>query len=312
MSQIVNNTVIIGIDTGYGMVKTSSKIFPTCIKENKDVKPAFSDGVIKYKGQYYSIGGDNRVPVKVDKTVDDIEYILALAAIAEELKLLGRTSANVYLSVGLPLTRCSGETRVNFQNYYLREKNVHFEYEDKVYDIVIEGCMVNAQCITGILSNLFSEKFKIPSVVVDIGSWTVDIIPVENNKPVYADAVTINEGVLKCITNCNDLINVKYGTPVKESQIQAVMRGMSSGLSKDIEALVKSEIRNHCQLISNKLLEHNINVKMMPCFITGGGSVIVENFGREFFPDATIDTNIFFNAQGYEAIAKRYLTSKSA
>lgn len=320
MAKVVGNTVVIGIDTGYGLVKTVNKVFPSGLKSNKGEKPAFTDGVIKYKGEYFTVGGE-RTAVKIDKTEDDVTYILTLAAIAEELKLLGKTEANIFLGVGLPLTRCSGDNRTKFQNYYLREKNITFEYEDKIYNITLEGVKVDAQCFAGVLPDLLRGTLKSPSVIIDVGSWTIDAIPVDSEmdksgqfrpRPVAAKAVTINSGLINCINRCNDLINMKYGVSVSESQIQAVMRNIRSGLPEDIEDMIKTEITAYCSEIANQILERKLNIQMLPCRIVGGGAIVVKNYGSQFFNDVEFDTNINFNAEGYEIHIQKELERKSA
>ena len=93
---------IIGIDNGYGNIKTANCCFPAGLTVH-DAEPVFKDDLLVYDGRYYLIGTGHK-EFKADKTGDDDYYILTLAAIARELNVYGLTDATVYLAVGLPLT----------------------------------------------------------------------------------------------------------------------------------------------------------------------------------------------------------------
>ena len=93
---------IIGVDTGYGNVKTANCCFPAGLSAHS-AEPAFKDDLLIYDGMYYQIGTGHK-EFAADKTRDDDYYTLTLAAIARELNVYGLTSATVRLAVGLPLT----------------------------------------------------------------------------------------------------------------------------------------------------------------------------------------------------------------
>lgn len=100
------NVEIIAIDHGWSHIKTRSTVFVSGVEEN--VSPTFFDNVLEYNGKFYNIGG-KRIEVKNTKVDNNDFYLLTLAAIAKELKNRNLTDANVYLAVGLPLTRFGEE-----------------------------------------------------------------------------------------------------------------------------------------------------------------------------------------------------------
>ena len=73
---------IIGVDMGYGNMKTASCHFPTGI-EKYDSKPGFAGDFLEFDGNYYKIGEGHKFFI-ADKTLDNEYYILTLAAIAKE------------------------------------------------------------------------------------------------------------------------------------------------------------------------------------------------------------------------------------
>ena len=97
-----NNTKIIGIDHGYGNMKTANFCFPTGIIAY-DSEPLFTADMLVYDGKYYLIGEGHKEFVP-DKIKDEDYYILTLAAVAKELKAEGITEADVHIAAGLPLT----------------------------------------------------------------------------------------------------------------------------------------------------------------------------------------------------------------
>ena len=79
-----NNTKIIGIDHGYGNMKTANFCFPTGIIAY-DSEPLFTADMLVYDGKYYLIGEGHK-EFAPDKVKDEDYYVLTLAAIAKELK----------------------------------------------------------------------------------------------------------------------------------------------------------------------------------------------------------------------------------
>ena len=61
-----NDITIIGIDQGYGNMKTANTIFPTAITAY-DTAPMFKGDVLEYGGKYYVVGS-GRQPLQKDKT----------------------------------------------------------------------------------------------------------------------------------------------------------------------------------------------------------------------------------------------------
>lgn len=86
---------IIGIDNGYGNIKTANCCFPAGLTVH-GAEPVFKDDLLVYDGRYYLIGTGHK-EFKADKTGDDDYYILTLAAIARELNVYGLTDATVYV-----------------------------------------------------------------------------------------------------------------------------------------------------------------------------------------------------------------------
>ena len=97
-----NGIYIIGVDHGYGNIKTANCCFPTGV-ESSDTEPTFKNDLLIYQGRYYQIGVGHK-EYAAEKIMDEDYYILTLAAIARELSREQITQANVFLAAGLPLS----------------------------------------------------------------------------------------------------------------------------------------------------------------------------------------------------------------
>jgi len=78
-----NNPIIIGIDHGYGNIKTAHCCFRTGVAVY-DKEPTFKNNLLIYENKFYTIGEEHKEFIS-DKMTDGDYYILTLAAIAINL-----------------------------------------------------------------------------------------------------------------------------------------------------------------------------------------------------------------------------------
>lgn len=121
----IHNTKIIGIDHGYGNMKTANCCFPTGITAY-DHEPLFTADMLVYGGRYY-LTGEGHKEFAPDKIKDEDYYVLTLAAIAKELKAENLTEAHIVIAAGLPLTWTSGQ-KADFKEYLMKNAEVEFSY----------------------------------------------------------------------------------------------------------------------------------------------------------------------------------------
>ena len=76
--------VVIGIDHGFGNIKTAHSCFKTGVTAY-DQEPTFKSNLLVYDSRYYIIGDDHK-EFTADKSQDQDYYILTLAAVAVELR----------------------------------------------------------------------------------------------------------------------------------------------------------------------------------------------------------------------------------
>ena len=251
-----NKLEVIGIDHGWSMMKTVTQVFVTGVKEITTT-PAFFGDVLEYDGKYYKIG-TVRQEVKDTKVEDDSFYLLTLAAVAKELKKRGLSDARVFLAVGLPLTRFGAE-RNNFIKYLTKNKRVDFRYENEAYHIEIDDVAVFPQCYAAVVDKIPTMAKK--TLVVDIGSWTIDIMPVINKSPDESKCVTVPRGLITCMRSINEQCVRQLNGEVDETEIQNIMRYGRSDIDDEYFAIIKAEIEDFVEKVYNSIREFGYNLK---------------------------------------------------
>lgn len=291
---------IIGIDHGWSMMKTVSQVFITGAREIR-TEPAVLDDVLELDGKYYKIG-TQRQEVKDTKTEDESFLILTYASIAKELRRRGKTDADVFLAVGLPLTRFGSE-KADFVKYLTDRKEVTFFYEGVGYSIKVINAAVFPQCYAAVADRIVSFKKK--TLIVDIGSWTIDIMPVINKSPDESNCITIPKGLITCMRSINEKCVRLYNGEIDESELQNMMRyGKEYAKDEEYHDVANEEIEAFAERVYNSIREYGYNLKTTPIIFVGGGAVVMKNYGGYNQKNIDYILDIKANARGYEQLAE--------
>ncbi len=290
---------IIAIDHGWSMCKTPNDIYISGVSEIT-TEPAYFDNILEYKGRYFKVGTD-RLEVKATKVETPDYYYLTLAGIAKELKLRNKTEARVVLSVGLPASRY-GDEKNEFIKYLKQNDEVYFKFEQTKYHIWIDRILVYPQCYAAVVDRIAMFGPKV--VVVDIGSWTIDIIPVVNKKPDEAGTDSIQQGIITCMRNINKQCVRQLGEKIDEELIKEYMISHKSSLPDEYIQIMNQEISSFISMVINSLREEKYSLKTTPFVFVGGGAVVMKNFGGFNQNNFSFNTDICANAKGFETLAK--------
>ena len=193
----MNGSMIIGIDNGYGNTKTARTCFKTAIMKC-DSKPVLNRNFIEYEGDYYVIGEGHK-GFASDKQQDEDNYILTLAAVAKELEARGMKEkvnrVRIHLAVGLPLKWVQAQ-REDFKKYLMKNAYAELRYKERLYCLTIAGCTVMPQCYAAVSENL--KEFKGITLLADIGNGTMNLMYLNNGRPMESKAWTEKLGVFQC------------------------------------------------------------------------------------------------------------------
>ena len=189
----IHNTKIIGIDHGYGNMKTANCCFPTGITAY-DHEPLFTADMLVYGGRYYLIGEGHK-EFAPDKIKDEDYYVLTLAAIAKELKAENLTEAHIVIAAGLPLTWTSGQ-KADFKEYLMKNAEVEFSYKKADYHLYIDDVRIYPQGYAAIAS--FATTLKGVNLIADLGNGTMNTLYMINGKPQQGKMFTEKFGTYQC------------------------------------------------------------------------------------------------------------------
>lgn len=293
----INGKILIGIDHGYGNMKTRHVVFKSGVKKY-DKEPAIAGSVLEYGDKFYVIGEDHKVFI-VSKDEDDDYYILTLAAVAKELEFRGMTSADVILAVGLPLHWMS-EQKEDFKNYLLRNEEVDYRFCGKKYHIKICNVEVYPQGFAGIAADI--SNYNGVNMLADIGNGTMNTLTIVNGKGISDKMYTDQIGVHQCVKKIKNEVQAKCRKLPNDELIEEFLRYGVTDLPEDVQAVMRTVAEEYVQSIFDKLKEYEYDPDLVKLHIIGGGGCLVKNFGH-YNPDRVeIIRDICATAKGYENI----------
>lgn len=293
--------MIIGIDHGYGFIKTKNTIFASGVAK-MTTQPPISSGVLSYNGSYYQVGVSPD-GIAADKTENEDYFVLTLAAIAEEMRRYGMLTCDVTLAVGLPLTRY-GIEKDKFVAYLRKDGPVEFMYEDKSYSVSIDSnILVYPQGYSAIIGKLPSIKGT--SFLVDIGTGTTEILPIAGDHRIdLKRAFTVQWGISDCIARINEAISREFQTVLSTDQILDVMLARDIVIPERVRNVVTSELSAFCADTFSMLRQKKVTYEITQTFILGGGAGLLKRYSEKKPEMVTYITDIRANAIGYEALAR--------
>ncbi len=300
----MNNTKIIGIDHGYGNMKTANCCFKSGIIAY-DSEPLFTADMLVYENKYYLIGEGHK-EFAPDKIKDEDYYILTLAAIAKELKAEGITEADVHIAAGLPLTWTSGQKNT-FAAYLTKNEEVNFTYRKENYKIRIVGASIYPQGYAAIAP--FATKLTDINLIADIGNGTMNVLYMINGKPQSGKMFTEKFGTYQCTLAVREAFMQKTQREINDYIIEEVLRTGTAEISAADLKIIKAVATEYVRDIFRRLREHGYDESTTKLYITGGGSCLVKNFYK-FNSDRTVFVeDICAAAKGYEYLAEIQLSA---
>ena len=299
-----NDTYVIGIDHGYGNMKTANCCFKTGLL-TYDAEPLFTGDMLVYGGKYYLIGEGHKEFI-ADKICDEEYYILTLVAIAKELKLENITEAKVIIAAGLPLTWTSGQKK-DFAAYLAKNKEVAFTYQKVDYHITVEDVRIYPQGYAGIAS--FASTMNGVNLVADIGNGTMNVLYMINGRPQAGKMYTEKFGTYQCTLAVREMFMQKTQREINDAIIEEVLITGSANIAPADQKIIRSIAMEYVKDIFRRLREHGYDEGTMVLYITGGGGCLVKNFYKFNADRVKFVDDISAAAKGYEYMAEIQLKS---
>lgn len=291
------DSLVIGVDHGYGNMKTAHRVFPASVTED----PQYGASVLTYEGKSYGIGGGHK-DFRISKTLDPDYYLLTLAALAEELRIRGKHEENVFLAAGLPLHWVK-EQREEFRTYLLQNREVRFVYREEAFRITLTGVEIFPQGFIAIASDLLNMQGL--NMLADIGNGTMNVMLINNGKPVEGGFFTEQFGTWQCMKLARNELVRTCGRVIPDMVIENVIRDGIADISEEVLDAIRKVASEYVRRVFAKLRDYGYDPKLMKLYIVGGGQCLVSNFGQGLYdPKRTVLIHdICATAKGYEALA---------
>lgn len=290
----------VGIDHGNHLMKSTNHVFENGV-ERLATKPTFSGNTLIHEGVFYKIG-EKRNSVKDSKLADDDYYLLTLAALAKECQSGAiPNGARVVLGVGLPLKHFA-TTRKAFVRYLKREQTVKFNYEDMQYNFTIENVLVFPQCYAAVADKLGDMKGEY--LIVDVGSWTIDIMHVKDGVPVESKCETFTESMISVIQGIRSKSSELFGKEISEDVITDFISNGNDNCAEKYTRLMESELEAFAKKVEGILKENGHDTEFANIIYVGGGAKVMAAYGRRGNNiDYVVDVRA--NAKGYEYLTRQ-------
>ncbi len=290
--------IIIGVDHGYGNMKTAHRVFKTGV-ECFEEEPIVSMNYIKYKDRYYVIG-ENHLIYQGNKTDSDEFHILTLAALAEELKFRGIPEANVTLAVGLPLAWAKAQA-ADFKKYLMQEQELHFEFRKERYHVHLCGVEVFPQGFAAVVNLGVMTGMN---MLADIGNGTMNVMQIVDNKPLEKSLVTDKFGVGICMKKIQKELSKENGEGITELLIEPILRNGIQGRTDAMSVKVERIAKQYAENIKKRLIDYGYKEGLVHLYIIGGGGCLLRHYSDiESKGNVTFIEDICANAKGYEYLA---------
>ena len=288
----------LGVDNGNYNTKSSEGMLYAsgyAVSDKEFITPEMQ---LFYEGKYYAVG-ERRLRFQQDKTREQDTFILTLPAIAEAMKKVGTTNAEITLGVGLPIDSY-GAQKDAFRSYFLRD-DLSFMFEGTTYRCRIADCKVFAQGHAALCRYYQQLKEYRSIALIDIGGYTVDVLTVHNFRLDRSSCASLRMGTITLYSRIQDALQ-KDDILLSDELITDAIRGQIQHADCGrIETVVERSVVAYCKELFNALRERGLDLKL-PTVFAGGGAELLKSRLRGDGINTVAVLNRFANADGYRLL----------
>ena len=290
-------TILAGIDNGNGNIKVDDICFPAGVKQ-MEIAPPIVTNVFEMNGKFFETAREKTAVKKIKTESNDLR-IGILTALAKKMDRLGIDNADVRLGIGAPLTRV-GADRKALTDYMLANSTYCFKYENKSYRVHLLSVDVFPQGYSGVIDLL--DSLGTVSVVVDIGTWTVDIMPLREGQPSVGECKSLALGTMNVINDINERLRQRFNEEADVALIKEVMIKGTANIREDYLSIIKNSLEQYTDEIIDNLKNLKINTSLTNIVFIGGGASIMRNHMKNKPENIQIIEDVCINAKGFEKL----------
>ena len=162
--------------------------------------------------------------------------------------------SSVKIAAGLPLTSF-GRDKPKFRQYLLRSQPVLFRFEGTEYKIAVEDVALFPQGYAALLTDPDLLLDEPSLLLMDIGGWTVDLMRIDNARPVAETAHSLEFGMIRCIDAVREQVRRETGLSLTD---------------------VWQQGRAYTERLFALVTEAGFDLRALPTVMLGGGAGIVQ------------------------------------
>jgi len=293
----MSKTINIGIDNGNGNTKGANVCIGAGVKRLSG-DPHIKKNILEINGDFYEVGKE-KMTIHADKTENNDMKYSVISAAAKEMMLKNINSANVRLAIGTPLTRVGAEKK-QLEKYMLGNPTYNFRLDGKQFVIHLISVDVFPQGYSAVVDKL--DTFGASAVIVDIGSWTIDIMPINDGQPDVSGCKSLELGTITVMNEINEQLRQRFNGEISPVLLKQIMIEGKVEIKREYLDVIRKCLKNYVVEIMDNLRSLKINPEVTNIVFIGGGAVIIKNFADEMTSNISVIEDVHINAKGYEKI----------
>lgn len=291
----MGKSIILGVDVGNSDTKTQNTTTNSGFCDYAQ-PPYGASEILFYNGRYY-VPTFEKFPYVKDKTENDHCFILTLFGIAKEILYTINKSGikeadavqekvskytHVDLGIGLPpshLGTLADKTIKYYQEMFELCNGVSFSYQGYQFHIELRTIRLYPQDFAAAATyvpkrdDFLTKKFS-TYYAIDIGGYTVDVVPIVKKMPDVKNCKSLELGVLKMFDEIIGSVDREYGITLTPDIIEDVLQGENTILESDVEKSINDLAADWVVLILNTLRQKGLEFNTYPVLFLGGGSCL--------------------------------------
>ncbi len=140
-------------------------------------------------------------------------------------------------------------------------------------------------------------------LLLDIGGWTVDLMCIDNGRPIIGTCHSLEYSMIRCIDEVRERVRQNTGLSLTDAQIEQVLAGRSCSLEETVRSLIREQGRLYTERLLSAVLEAGFDYHTLSVVMMGGGASVVSRRVRlsdGLCRTVTLLDDRVVNAQGYE------------
>lgn len=193
------------------------------------------------------------------------------------------------------------EQKDSFQAYLLQNESADFIFRGVDYHVDFAGADIFPQGFSAVADKL--REFKGINMLCDIGNGTMNIMYINECRPLAKKCFTEKYGTHQCMLAVRENLMKQFGVSVDETILERVIRHGTADISQRYLTAICDTAAKYADGIFRRLREHEYDPELMRLYMVGGGSCILKNFGSYDKDRVIINDDICATAKGYELLA---------